>query len=513
VANLALARMTQREYEMAIRVSLGAPRSRLIRQVLTECILISVAGGVLGLLLASVGTSLLATFMARFTTRAAEIQIDGTVLLFTLLISVATGILFGLAPALSSSRKVSSHLQAGTRSSGAGHSGFTLRNALIVAQVCISFILLVIAGLTLRSFEKLQKVDPGYDAENVLSFRLPVNFSKYADAKAYGLMEQRILERLKELPGVVSVGGISGLPLDNATPFLQPLLVEKQEQDPNGTRPDVDITTVSENAFKTMGIPLQRGRDFNQSDTPESEPVTLISAATAKRHFGTDDPVGKRVSIDQGKTWLTVVGVVGDVKYFGLDQPTMDEVYLPNTQSPGLGTMVIRTPLDEASMGEQVTKAIHAIDPEQPVTDIKTLMQIRDDSLTNTKVTSLLLSSFAGLALLLAATGLFGVISFLVGQRTREIGIRIALGARSDLVLMMILKQGLRMVLIGLALGVAGALAATGAVKSLLFGVSTTDWITFGAVSVMLLSTAVLASYVPARRAARVDPMVALRVD
>ena len=511
VANLALARMTQREYEMAIRVSLGAQRSRLIQQVLTECTLISVAGGLLGLLLASVGTSLLSTFMARFTTRAAEIQIDGTVLLFTLVISVATGILFGLAPAISSSRRVFSHVQAGTRSSGAGHSGFSLRNALIVAQVCISFILLVTAGLTLRSFEKLQKVDPGYNAENVVSFTLPFNFSKYSNAAAYGDMERRVLDRLKELPGVQAVGGISGLPLNNATPFLQPLLVENKQQDPGSTKPDTDITTVTENAFHTMGIPLLRGRDFRQSDTPETEKVAILSAATVKRHFGDEDAVGRRVSVDQGKSWLTVVGIVGDVKYFGLDQPTMDEVYLPNTQLPGVGTMVIRTPLDEVSMGEQVTKAIHAIDPEQPVTDIKTLMQIRNDSLTNTRVTSYLLSSFAGLALLLAATGLFGVISFLVSQRTREIGIRIALGAKSVSVLMMVLNQGLRMVMIGLGLGVLGSLAATGAVKSLLFGVSSTDWITFAGVSIVLLGTAVLASYLPARRAARVDPMVALR--
>ncbi len=513
VANLALARMAQRQYEMAIRVSLGAPRARLIRQVLTECTMIAVTGGALGLLFAGVGTQLLATFMTRFTTRAAEIQIDGTVLVFTLFMSVATGILFGLAPALASSKKVSSQMQAGTRSSGGGHAGFTLRNALIVAQVCISFILLVVAGLTLRSFDKLQKVDPGYDSENVLSFTLPFNFTKYQNAKANGEMEQRIIERLKELPGVQSVGGISGLPLNGATPFLQPMLVEKQQQDASGTRPDVDITTVSENAFKTLGIPLQRGRDFRQSDTAEGEQVAMISANTAHRHFGDDDPIGKRVSIDQGQHWLTVVGVVGDVKYFGLDQPAMDELYVPNTQVPGLGTIVIRTPLDEGSMGEQITKAVHAIDPEQPVTDIKTLMQIRNNSLTNSKVMSILLSSFAGLALLLASTGLFGVISFLVSQRTREIGIRIALGARGSAVMAMIMKQGVGMVLIGLALGVAGALAATGAVKSLLFGVSATDWVTFVTVSVTLLLTAGFASFVPARRASKVDPMVALRID
>jgi putative ABC transport system permease protein len=511
VANLALARMTQREYEMAIRVSLGAPRSRLIRQVLTECTLISVAGGALGLLLASVGTGLLSTFLARFTTRAAETQIDGTVLLFTLVISVVTGILFGLAPALNSSRRVTSHLQAGTRSSGAGHSGFTLRNALIVAQVCISFILLVVAGLTLRSFDKLQKVDPGYNAENVLSFGLPNNFTKYADRAAIGHFEQRVQDRLQELPGVTSAAAISGIPLFNPIPFLQQIMIEKRVVDPNSPKPELDLTAVSPNAFKTLGIPLLRGRDFQKSDTEKSEQVATISVATAKRYWGGEDPLGKRVSIDGGQHWLTIVGIVGDVQFYGLDRPPLDSMYVSSTQFPGTGAFVIRTSMDAATMGEQVTKAIHAIDPEQPVTDIKTLMQIRDDSLTNTKVTSLLLSSFAGLALLLAATGLFGVISFLVSQRTREIGIRIALGARSDLVLVMILKQGLRMVLIGLALGIAGALASTGAVKSLMFGVSATDWITFAGVSVMLLGTAVLASYVPARRAARVDPMVTLR--
>jgi putative ABC transport system permease protein len=260
-----------------------------------------------------------------------------------------------------------------------------------------------------------------------------------------------------------------------------------------------------------LGIPLLRGRDFQRSDTEESEFVTIISAATAKRYWGSDDPIGKRISADNGQHWWKVIGVVGDVQYFGLDRPPLDAVYGSSTQFPGTGNIVIRTPLDAGSMGDQVTKAIRAIDPEQPVTDIKTLMQIRDDSLTNTRVTSYLLSSFAGLALLLAATGLFGVISFLVSQRTREIGIRIALGAKSVSVLMMVLKQGLRMVLIGLGLGVIGALAATGVVKSLLFGVSSTDWITFAGVSIVLLGTAVLASYLPARRAARVDPMVALR--
>jgi putative ABC transport system permease protein len=505
--------MTQREYEMAIRMSLGAPRSRLIQQVLTECTLIALIGGALGLVLASVGTQLLATFMARFTTRAAEISIDGSVLLFTLLISVATGILFGLAPALSSSRRVTAQVQTGARASGAGHSGLSLRNALIVGQVCVSFVLLVMAGLTLRSFDKLQKVDAGYDAENVVSFTLPYNFTKYKNPVSYGELEQRILDRMEQLPGTVTAASISGLPLNGPTPFLQPMMIENQQQDQSSAKFNVDITAVSENAFKTLGIPFVRGRDFQPSDRPEAPLVAIISGATASRYWGSEDPIGKRISIDQGQHWLQIVGVVGDVKYFGLDQPALDEVYIPTRQNPGAGSMVVRTPLDATSMGEQITRAIRAIDPEQPVTDIKTLMQIRDDSLVNSKVTSLLLAAFAGLALLLAATGLFGVISFLVSQRTREIGIRIALGAQTASVLMMVLNQGLKMVIAGLAIGALAALAATGAVKGLLFGVSATDWITFSGVSLVLLTTAILASYVPARRASKVDPIVALRYE
>jgi predicted permease len=384
---------------------------------------------------------------------------------------------------------------------------------LIVAQVCISFVLLVIAGLTLRSFEKLQKVDPGYDADNVISFGLPNNFTKYSDPAAIGQLDERIQDRLQQLPGVVSAAAISGLPLNNPTPYMQQILIEKRQEDPNAAKAEVDVTTVSPGAFKTLGIPLLRGRDFLRSDTPKSEFVATISGAVARRYWGDEDPIGKRLSIDAGQHWWTIVGVVGDVQYYGLEQPAIDAMYVSSTQFPGTGNFVIRTPLDAATISDQLTKAVHELDAEQPVTDIKTLLQIRDDSLTNTKVTSILLSAFAGLALLLAATGLFGVISFLVSQRTREIGIRIALGARSDAVLAMILEHGLRMVVIGLALGIAGALWATGLVKSLLYGVSTTDWITFVGVSVMLLITAVLASYVPARRAARVDPMVALRVD
>jgi predicted permease len=389
----------------------------------------------------------------------------------------------------------------------------SLRNALIIAQVCISFVLLIMAGLTLRSFAKLESVNAGFDAENVVSLGLPWNFSKYADAAALGKFEERVLDRLRELPGVTSAASISGLPLNNATPFPQPITIENHQQDPNAPKPEVDVTAISENAFQSLGIPLLQGRDFNRSDTTEKPGVAIVSAATAHRYWGNEEAVGRRISVDQGQHWLTVVGVSGDVKFFGLDRDALDEVYIYSGQNPGTGNFVVRTTLDAQTMGDAITRAVHVIDPEQPVTDVQTLTEIRENSLINTRVTSILLSAFAGLALVLAATGLFAVISFLVGQRTREIGIRIALGARTSSVLMMVMGEGIRMALIGLCLGVGGALLGSGMVKTLLYGVSTTDWITFCAVGLVLIGTALLASYVPARRASQVDPMVALRYE
>jgi putative ABC transport system permease protein len=512
VANLALARMVQREHEMAIRASLGAPRRRIIRQVLTECTMLSLTGGALGLLIASSGVNLLSTFMARFTSRAAEIQIDNSVLLFTFALSIATGLLFGIAPAINSSRRVYESLQVGGRATAGSKSVFGLRNSLIVAQVCISFVLLIIAGLMIRSFVKLQSVDAGYDPENVLSFTLPNNFSKYANPKQVGAFERRVLNKLEGMPGVTAVGMISGLPLNGPTPFMQPLLIEKK-QDTGEARATVDVTAISPNVLRALGTPFFRGRDFNGNDDTEAPPVAIISASTAKHYWGDEDPIDRRISLDQGKTWLNVVGVVGDIRYFGLDSQMIDEVYISSLQNPGTGNVIIRTPMDPVTMSTMATTAIHEVDPEQPVSDITTLAQIRDEFLAPARVTSILLAGFAALALLLAATGLFGVISFLVNQRMREIGIRLALGAPKASVLSLIIGNAFRVVGIGLALGIVFALIATRAISQFLFGVSPTDWATFIGVSVLLFTTAVVASYLPAKRAAEVDPAVTLRYE
>lgn len=512
VANLALARMVQREHEMAIRISLGAPRGRIVRQVLTECTLLAIAGGAIGLFIASSGVSLLSTFMSRFSTRASEIGIDNSVLLFTFAVSLATGMLFGLAPALNSVRGSNRGLQAGGRITTGRRSAFGLRNALVVAQVCISFVLLIVAGLMVRSFIKLHNADAGYDPQNVISFSLPYNFSKYADQKAFGAFQERVLEKVQALPGVTSAGLIAGLPLNGPVPSLQPITIESKPEAGEG-KAAVDVTVVSPNALPTLGTSFLRGRDFNSGDTKEGPPVAIISAATAKHYWSDDDPIGRRLSLDRGQTWHTVIGVVEDVRYFGLDEPIVDEVYISSTQTPGASNVIIRSPLDPDSIAATATRAVREIDPEQPVTDVTTLARIRDEWLTPARVTSLLIAGFAGLALLLAATGLFGVISFLVNQRRREIGIRLALGAQTSSVLTLVLQRALVVVAAGLGLGAVGALGATQLIERFLFGVSPTDVVTFVGVALLLFGTALLASYLPARRASRVDPAVTLRYE
>jgi predicted permease len=294
---------------------------------------------------------------------------------------------------------------------------------------------------------------------------------------------------------------------------MQQIIFENRPVDPNAAKPELDATIVSPDAFRTLGVPMLRGRDFLASDTPKSEYVVILGASTAKRYWSNEDPIGHRISVDNGQHWWRIIGVVGDIHFYGLDHPAPDEIYGASSQFPGTGNFVLRTSLDPISLQNVLEKSIHDIDPEQPVTDIRTLREIRDDSLKNPKVTSLLLSAFAGLALVLAATGLFGVVSFLVSQRTREIGIRIALGARKSAVLLNVLNQGMRMVLVGLGLGFVLALVATRAVRSLLFDVSATDALTFAGVSIVLVGTALLASYFPARRASQVEPMEALRYE
>ena len=515
VANLALARMMRRESELAVRAALGASRGRLVRQLLTESTMLSVAGGVFGLLLASNALDLLVKFVGRFTTRAAEVSISTPVLLFTIVVSVVTGLVFGSVPAFSQRLNLVNSLKEGSASATLKVDGNRMRNLLAMGQVAISFILLIGAGLMIRSFMRLQQVDPGFKGENVLTANVPLNFSKYSrDQDAINFFNQ-VEQRLKGTPGVVGVAEYSGAPLAGrglAQPSNAPFTIENRPVDPQGAQPTVNVEYSSPEAFRLLGVPLISGRFFTDQDNASAPQVVIVSQSFAKHYFPNEDPVGKRIA-GSDKKWATIIGVVGDIKQFSLDRDDVDTAYVANAQSPMGNTLLIRTAGDPWNYVPQIRKAVYAVDSEQPITDVGTLDELRNESLTATRLTSILLALFAALALAIAATGLSGVTALLVSQRTREIGIRLALGAQRSEVLRMVVQQSMRVIVLGLAAGVVGALLASRLLSTLLFRTASTDPITYIAVAAILLLVALAASYVPARRVTRVDPLIALRSE
>jgi predicted permease len=513
VANLALARMMRREQELAVRSAMGASRGRLVRQLLTESTLLSLAGGALGLWLASGSLSLLVTFVGRFTTRAHEVSISLPVLMFTLLVSVSTGLVFGSIPAFSQRRDLVNSLKESSNASTEKSSRHRMRNLLVVGQVAISFMLLIGAGLMIRSFIKLQQVDAGYNGDRVLSAIVPLNFSKYKgnDNAVRGFFDQ-VLAKLKQIPGVQGAAANSGAPLAPGSAFSSPIYIEGRPVAPGQARPEAHGEVATPDAFRLLGVPLVAGRFFDEHDTKDAPPVLIVSQGFARHYFPNESPIDKRISGD-GEHWARIVGVVGDVKQFGLDKDPVDTIYEAFDQSPGAFVLMVKTIGDPMSYVKQVRDAVYSVDPTQPITDIKTLDQLRGDTLAGTRLTSLLLGLFAALALAIAATGLSGVTSLLVSQRTREIGIRLALGAQREQVLRMVLIQGMRMIAIGLAAGVAGGLLGARVMKALLFDTAVTDPATFAGVALVLLVVALIASYIPARRVTRVDPLIALRAE
>jgi predicted permease len=509
VANLTLARMVRREREIAIRAVLGADRFRLLRQLLTESTLLALIGGLLGVAVAGWGVDLLVAYAERFTPRAADIQIDTTVLLYTLVISVATGLIFGVVPALSSSMKMAPAIRDGGRTTQNRQS---VRNALIVVQVAASFMLLICAGLTLRTVINLQHVDPGFSTDNLLTMRIDLNFSKYPAARVAGFWE-RLEERLRSEPGVRSVGGGGTFPLNDRGPFSGTLQIEGREFPPNAPRPQVDIHVATPDYFSTIGQPVLAGRAFTPSDRGlnSDNPVVIINQTMARHYWPDQDPIGKRLKGGDSR-WFTIVGVVADTLQ-QLNQPVHDEVYRPMLQTGQLSTTwLLRTDVDPRTMERQIRNAVHAVDPEQPVDHFRTLADVRTAFLVPHRLTAALLGLFAILALVITAAGIAGVVAFSVNQRTQEFGIRMALGARRASVLSMVLRQGITLVLAGLAIGMAGAVVLTRVLTTILFGVQPTDALTFLAVSMVLVAVAAAACLIPARRAASVDPMVALRV-
>jgi putative ABC transport system permease protein len=519
VANLTLARMARREREIAVRSALGAGRSRILRQLLTESFLLAMVGGILGLMLAYGSLELLTDFVGRLTPRAREIHIDSEVLLFTLAAALGTSIVFGTLSALFSRANLTSSLKEGSAGTGSGHQQNRMRSALIVCQVAFSFMLLIGAGLLLRSLIKMQRVDPGFVPQRALAMKTTFSFSKYTTSEQTVVLLKKLLDRVASEPGVLSAAVSDRYPFEpesivgGAQSVSFSFQIEGRTLEPGQAPPVTTYSSVSPEYFRTLGIPLRKGRLFTEKDDEKAPIVVIINEAMKRQLWPNEDPIGKRVTNDGGEHWGQIVGVVGDVREFGLDHPPVSELYVPQAKSPAPGTLLVRTAAEPRRMAKALTAAVHEVDPQTAVTRILTLEQARYESMASPRVTASLLGIFAGLALVIATAGIGGIMALMVSQRVREIGIRIALGARPASILQMVLRQGMLLAVLGVGIGIAGAVALTGLLKSLLFEVPPTDVLTFSGVGLTLLVAAALASYLPARRAAAVDPNVALRAD
>jgi putative ABC transport system permease protein len=517
VANLLLARAAMREKEIAIRLALGAGRSRIVRQLLTESALLAVAGGGVGLLLAVWGLDALVALSPADIPRLDQTRIDGRVLAFTLAVSLITGLVFGLVPALQASKPdLNDSLKESGRGSTSGKSAMRIRSLLVVSEIALSLVLLVGAGLLIRSFMRLQQFDLGFNPDNLLTMRIQLPGSKYREGKQVASFYQQLLERLETVPGVHSVGAISDVFLTD-TPNSTNFTIEGRPVAVGAEAIEVPLDSVSPSYFRVMGIPLLSGREFDDRDVDGTTPVAIINETFLRRFFPGEDPIGKRYVYggpDPRNQWITIVGVVGDMRRTGFDRPVRPETFLPEAQATDNAlTIVARTANDPASFTGALRNEVWAIDKDQSVYDIKTMHETLSEMRSQRRFNMLLFGIFAAVALTLAAVGIYGVISYSVTQRTHEIGIRIALGAEKSDVLTLIVGQAMTLAGIGITIGIAGSLAFTRLMAGLLYGVSATDPATFGVIAVLLAGVALLACYIPARRAAKVDPMVALRYE
>jgi len=517
-ANLLLARSAERQREFVIRGALGAGRWRLMRQLLVESLLLSLAGGAAAVLLAFWGTNLLVSFKPENLPRLSEIGVDGRVLGFTLGISILTGLIFGLVPAWAASRgRVGDALKEGGRSATAGSSRQRLRSTFVVVELAVALVLLVGAGLLVKTFWKLRAVEPGFNPDHVVTMRVELPETRYKEVAPQTRFREQVLAGMNSLPGV-QAAMVSELPLSGDS-LNHDFLIEGRPPITPGDEPSLETRSVLGDYFKVMQIPLQRGRDFGPQDFDEKAPLVGIANDTlVRQYFQNEDPLGKRIRWARNPEiqWITIVGVAGDVKHFGLDLPEEPALYTPYTQiNPWKRWMSIaaRTQGDEAATGQALKKEIWKVDSQLPVTKVETMSDVAATSFAARRFNMSLLSLFAGLALALAAIGIYGVMSNAVTQRTQEIGIRLALGARTSDVLKLIIRNGLTLVLIGVAIGLGGAFALTRLMTTLLFGVTPTDGLTIGIVSAVLIVVALLACFIPARRATKVDPLVALRYE
>ncbi|HEX8140374.1 MAG TPA: ABC transporter permease [Pyrinomonadaceae bacterium] len=516
VGNLLLARSTARQKEVAIRAALGAARARLVRQLLTESVMLACVGGGLGLLLAMWGTSFVETLGSQVTPLLSGIRLDGRVLLFTLLVSLVTGIAFGLAPALHISQPdLNETLKEGGRSSTGG-SRSALRGLLVVSEVALSIVLLISAGLLIKTMIRLREVNTGFNPQNIVTMNVVLSSAKRPKPQEWASFFKQVTERVEALPGVEAAGLTSVLPFSSN--FDGRGLAVEDYPKPRGQEISVDLYITTPGYRRAMGIALLQGRALEEHDTGEAPQVALINETMARELWPNQSPLGKRIkfpgSEKNPQPWRTVVGVVGDVSQYGLDRKVPMQIYLPEAQYPTTAmTLVVRSTTDPSNLVAAIRREVAALDPDQAISNVATMEQLLADSIALRRFSMLLLIIFASMALVLASIGIYGVISYSVTQRTHEIGIRMALGAQTRDVVKLVLGGGMRLVLIGIVLGLAASFALTRLMTSLLYGVSTIDPVTFVAVAVLLSAVALLACYLPARRATKVDPMEALRYE
>jgi predicted permease len=515
VANLLMARAASRQKEVAVRTALGAGRLRLVRQFLTETLLLSLTGGGLGLLLGVWGVSLLVAFSSGDIPRAEEIRLDGRVLAFTLLVAIVTGIIFGLAPALQGAKvNLNESLKEGSRAVSSSLTGNRTRSLMVVLEIAFAMVLLVGAGLMIKSLLHLMHVNLGFDPGNVLTMHISLPQSKYAEGSRQAVFGNELLSRIGHLPGVQAVGSISPLPLTGGD-SVNEFFIEGRDLPAPNQGFNTNFHRCSPDYFLTMKIPLSKGRFFDERDVAQTQQVVIINDTFAHRFWPEEDPIGKRISFSgmQGQ-WHTIVGVVGDVRHGTLDAEAGLEVYRPYSQSPiPYMALVVRSDLEASSLAGAIRSELLGLDSTLPVYSIRPMEQLISRSLAPRRFQMILLGSFAGLALILAAVGIYGVISYSVTERRHEMGIRLALGARTVDILRLVISQGMKLALAGVVIGLLASFLLTRLIQTLLFSVSPTDPLTFTLITTLLIFVSLLACWIPARRATKVDPMIALRYE
>jgi putative ABC transport system permease protein len=522
VANLLLSRAAVREREVTVRMALGASNRRLVRQMVTESLLLSIIGGVVGIALALAALRVLPSLAPEDLPRLANVRVNGTVLLVTTLVTVLTGLVFGLVPAIQSSRtQLSETLREGGRGGTSGRGGQRLRRIIVGAQLALVVVLLTGAGLLLRTFVGLQRTQLGFETKNVMTMSLAIPGAKYSQPAQVAAFYDGLVTRLRQIPGVQSAGTVSTMML-STLPFSGFMSAEGRE--PKQDDQEITFDGASPGFFGTIGARIVAGRDFGSQDQAGGAPVVIVNEHLARRYWPNRNPIGARIRFGRGQSadsrdstqnpWITVVGVVADMRRTGVDMPVRDETFFPFAQNPSTGALVtVRTATDPMTMIPQFRQAVRDLDRDQPIASFRTMDQILSGLIAQRRFSMTLVAAFAVLALALALIGAYGVTSYLVSQRTREIGVRVALGADPSSISRLVVREGMVVAGTGVAVGVVGAIATTRLASSLLYGVSARDPLTIASVAATLLIVSALANYIPARRAARVDPLLALRQD